>query len=238
MQLKPIEHKRIADHVFDQLQELILTGEFREGDKILSERELANAFQVSRITVRDAVGKLAGMGMLEKRQGQGTFVSRTSGKTHAHMIMIMDSQNATMQDLLELCMGFECNAAALAAQRARQSDIAFMDKCIKESESEMRRAHLGSACDTRFHMTIAQANNNPLQVFVMKRLYEFLTFGIKENIFAQNEKSQKFETIQQQHRNIMNAIKAHDPMRAYRANKLHIEFVIQNLVKTEKVATR
>ena len=79
--LKPIKPKRISDQVFDQLRELIFRGEFKTGEKILTERELAEAFGVSRTSVRDAINKLVVMGLLEQRQGQGTFV-RSPESTH------------------------------------------------------------------------------------------------------------------------------------------------------------
>ena len=234
--LKPIKPKRIADQVFDQLHELILHGEFKPGEKIMTERELAESFQVSRTSVRDAINKLVVMGMLEQRQGQGTFVSRPGGKTHSYMTKVMESQNASMRDLLEVRMGLECNAAALAAQRAQGNDIEFMERSLKEIEEEVKAGRLGSDADTQFHMAIAYATHNPLQIFIMKQFHDFLSFGIKENLFALYRESRTFDTVQQQHSQIMNAIKAHDPMHAYMATKRHIEYVIQTIDESEKMA--
>jgi GntR family transcriptional repressor for pyruvate dehydrogenase complex len=234
--LKPIKPKRIADQVFDQLHDLILKGVFKPGEKIMTERELSESFQVSRTSVRDAINKLVVMGMLEQRQGQGTFISRPGGKAHSYMAKVMESQNATMEDLLEVRMGLECNAAALAAQRARTKDIEFLEMSLREIEEEVRAGHLGSDADTQFHMAIAYATHNPLQIFIMKQFHDFLAFGIKENLFTLYRESRKFETIHDQHTSILAAIKAHDPMRAYMATKRHIEYVIQTLQEGEKAA--
>jgi GntR family transcriptional repressor for pyruvate dehydrogenase complex len=68
--LKPIKPKRISDQVFDQLRELIFRGEFKAGEKILTERELAEAFGVSRTSVRDAINKLVVMGLLDQNRGR------------------------------------------------------------------------------------------------------------------------------------------------------------------------
>jgi len=234
--LKPIKPKRIADQVFDQLHELILRGTFKPGEKIMTERELSEAFEVSRTSVRDAINKLVVMGMLEQRQGQGTFVSRPGGKTHSYMTKVMESQNATMRDLLEVRMGLECNAAALAAQRAQDADVGFLESSLKEIDDAVVAGKLGSDADTQFHMAIAYATHNPLQVFIMKQFHDFLSYGIKENLFRLYRESREIETIQQQHTQIMNAIKARDPMRAYMATKRHIEYVIQTVVENEKSA--
>lgn len=236
--LKPIKPKRIADQVFDQLHDLILRGQFKPGQKIMTERELSEAFQVSRTSVRDAINKLVVMGMLEQRQGQGTFVSPPGGKAHSYMAKVMASQNATLQDLLEVRMGLECNAAALAAQRAKAADIEFLEKSLAEIEDEVQAGNLGSEADIQFHMAIAYATHNPLQVFMMKQFHDFLSYGIKENLFTLYRESRQVETIQQQHIAIMNAIKAHDPMHAYMATKRHIEYVIQTIDESEAKEAR
>lgn len=236
--LKPIKPKRIADQVFDQLHDLILRDRFKPGEKIMTERELAEAFQVSRTSVRDAINKLVVMGMLEQRQGQGTFVSRPGGKTHAYMAKVMVSQNASMQDLLEVRMGLECSAAALAAQRAQDSDIEFLEKSLEEIEDAVQAGRLGSDADTQFHMAIAYATHNPLQVFIMKQLHDFLAYGIKENLFTPHRESSEFEAIQQQHIQIMNAIKARDATGAYMATKRHFEYVIQTIAEGKMRAAR
>ena len=234
--LKPIKPKRIADQVFEQLYELIFRGEFKPGEKIMTERELSEAFQVSRTSVRDAINKLVVMGMLEQRQGQGTFVCRPGGKTHSFMAKVMSSQNASLQDLLEVRMGLECNAAALAAQRAGNDDIEFLEKSLAEIEKQVNEGRLGSSADAQFHMAIAYATHNPLQVFLMKQFYDFLAYGIKENLFTLYRESRKFETIQKQHVQIVSGIKARDPMRAYLATKQHIEYVIQTIREGEQAA--
>ena len=234
--LKPIKPKRIADQVFEQLYELIFRDEFKPGEKIMTERELSEAFQVSRTSVRDAINKLVVMGMLEQRQGQGTFVCQPGGKTHSFMAKVMSSQNASLQDLLEVRMGLECNAAALAAQRAGDDDIQFLEKSLAEIERQVNEGRLGSSADTQFHMAIAYATHNPLQVFLMKQFYDFLAYGIKENLFTLYRESRKFETIQKQHVKIVSGIKARDPMRAYMATKQHIEYVIQTIREGEQAA--
>ncbi len=234
--LKPIKPKRIADQVFDQLHDLILRGVFKPGEKIMTERELSDAFQVSRTSVRDAINKLVVMGMLEQRQGQGTFVSRPGGKAHSYMAKVMESQNATMQDLLEVRMGMECNAAALAAQRAEPADIEFLEKSLTEIEEAVEAGKMGADADTQFHMAIAYATHNPLQVFMMKQFHDFLAYGIKENLFTLYGESQEFKTVQQQHIKIVNAIREQNPMHAYMAAKRHIEYVIDTIIESEKAA--
>jgi GntR family transcriptional regulator, transcriptional repressor for pyruvate dehydrogenase complex len=234
--LKPIKPKRISDQVFEQLRELIFRGEFKPGEKIMTERELSDAFDVSRTSVRDAINKLVVMGLLEQKQGQGTFVRSPGGRDHEFMAEAMRSQNATLLDLLEVRMGLECNSAALAAQRAVDRDITFMEDSLRELNEEMGAGRLGASADTSFHMAIAYATHNPLQVYIMKRFYDFLFYGIEENLIKLYEAVDQLENIGSQHQDIIDAIKAHDPHAAYLATKRHIEYVMRRVGEQKRDA--
>ena len=223
--LKPIKPKRISDQVFDQLRELIFRGEFKTGEKILTERELAEAFGVSRTSVRDAINKLVVMGLLEHKQGQGTFVRSPESSDKSILATMVESQGASITDLLEVRMGLECNAAAMAATRAVETDFQFMEKSIKEMQKEVDSGRLGTEADASFHMAIAYATNNPLQIFIMKNFYDFLFTGIKVNLEGLYEIPGNIDTILDQHKAIYRAIREHNPESAYRAMKRHIDFV-------------
>ena len=223
--LKPIKPKRISDQVFDQLRELIFRGEFKAGEKILTERELAEAFGVSRTSVRDAINKLVVMGLLEQKQGQGTFVRSPETKEKSILATMVESQDASISDLLEVRMGLECNAAAMAATRAVEKDFQFMEKSIEEMQKEVQSGRLGTEADASFHMAIAYATNNPLQVFIMKNFYDFLFSGIRANLEGLYQNPGNIDIILEQHKAIYQAIKKRDPESAYKAMKKHIDFV-------------
>jgi GntR family transcriptional repressor for pyruvate dehydrogenase complex len=224
--LKPIKPKRISDQVYEQLRELIFRGEFKPGEKIMTERELSKALNVSRTSVRDAINKLVVMGLLEQKQGQGTFVRPPASKLNGLLAEAMESQDATLEDLLEVRMGMECNAAALAAGRAVEKDIQFLEKSIEEMRSEIRQGRLGTEADVAFHMAISYATQNPLQVFLMKRFYDFLFHGIRENLIHLYEEQETLVNIMSQHEKIFEAIRSHDPDLAFHAMKEHITFVL------------
>jgi GntR family transcriptional repressor for pyruvate dehydrogenase complex len=225
--LKPIKPKRISDQVFDQLRELIFRGEFKAGEKILTERELAEAFGVSRTSVRDAINKLVVMGLLDQKQGQGTFVRSPESQEKSLLATMVESQGASISDLLEVRMGLECNAAAMAASRAVEKDFQFMEKSIEEMQKEVKSGRLGSEADASFHMAIAYATNNPLQVFIMKNFYDFLFTGIKVNLEGLYKVPGNIDTILEQHTLIYQAIRKGNPGAAHRAMKQHIDFVYE-----------
>ena len=175
--LKPIKPKRISDQVLEQLRELIFRSEFKPGQQIPPERELAEALKVSRTSVRDAIGKLVAMGLLEQHQGQGTFV-RVPAPTDTHPLAVaMETQNASLEDLLEVRMGLECNAASLAAVRAEESDLQFLEKSLDEMRKEVQAGRLGTEADVAFHMAVTYASKNPLQVYLMRFLLRLSLCG-------------------------------------------------------------
>ncbi|MGD9975699.1 MAG: FadR/GntR family transcriptional regulator [Desulfatirhabdiaceae bacterium] len=224
--LKPIKPKRISDQVFDQLRELIFRGEMKPGDQILPERDLAEAMNVSRTSIRDAINKLVVMGLLEQRQGQGTFIRSPEFQSKNPLAVAMETQDATLEDLLEVRMGLECNAAALAARRAVDTDMHFMEKSIEEMKAEVRSGRLGTEADVSFHMAVSYATKNPLQVYIMKNFYDFLFVGIKENLSHLYRDPVNIEKILEQHLEIFQAIRNHDDAQAFLAMQKHINFVL------------
>ncbi len=223
LSLKPIKPKRISDQVFDQLRELILRGELKPGQQITPERELADVLGVSRTSVRDAINKMVATGLLAQRQGQGTFVCVPGNKKNP-VAVAMETQDASLEDLLEVRMGLECNAAAYAAKRATEEDIRFLEKSIAEMKKEVSSGRLGTEADVSFHMAISFATRNPLQVYLMKNFYDFLFHGIKENLAHLYEKPGNIEKILHQHTAIYEAIRSHDANASFAAMQRHIHF--------------
>jgi GntR family transcriptional repressor for pyruvate dehydrogenase complex len=224
--LNPIRPKRISDQVFDQLRELIFRGELKPGDQIMPERDLSETLNVSRTSVRDAIRKLVVMGFLEQRQGQGTFVRDPETLTKNPLALAIEAQDATLIDLLEVRLGMECNAAALAARRASEKDIAFIEKSLEDMKQDILGGSLGNEADVSFHMAVSYATKNPLQVYLMKNFFDYLFIGIKENLKYLYEDPGNIESIITQHTRIVEAIKSRDPQQAFEAMKSHIAFVI------------
>ncbi|SMC86080.1 transcriptional regulator, GntR family [Desulfocicer vacuolatum DSM 3385] len=224
--IKPIKPKRISDQVFDQIRELIFRGTLKPGEKMMPERELAEAMNVSRTTIRDAIQRLVTMGLIVQKQGQGTFVKTHDGKIESPLVKAMEAQDATIEELLEVRMGLECNATALAAKRADENDLKALAHSIEEMKIEIASGRLGTEADTSFHMAIAYAAKNPLQVLVMRNFYDYLFYGIRENLSGLYEKEDNIQIIIRQHEEIMKTIKNRDPYGAYKAMKNHIQFVM------------
>jgi len=225
LSLKPIKPKKISDQVFEQIRELIFRGTLKPGNQLMPERELADALEVSRTTVRNAINKLVVLGLLEHKQGQGTFVRSPDMRRENPLAVAMQAPDATIDDLLEVRMGLECNAAALAAQRAREKDIVLIEASLDEMREEVASGRLGTEADTSFHMGIAYATKNPVHVYLMKNFYDFLFVGIKKNLTHLYEDPDNIDSILDQHFEISQCIRKHDSGAAFEAMSRHIRFV-------------
>jgi GntR family transcriptional repressor for pyruvate dehydrogenase complex len=224
--LKPIKPKRMSDQVFEQLKDLIFRGHLKPGERLMTERELAQSLGVSRPTVREAINKLVAMHLLEHRQGQGTFVNvPTAGADRNPLAAVINGHDASLMDLLEVRQGLECNAVALAARRATDEDIREIEKSVREMEAAVGDGSLGSDADISFHMAIAYATRNVVQIHIMKSLYDLLFYGIQENLQHLYVEPTNLDKVLKQHTDILNAIRQHDPDEAYAAMKRHISFV-------------
>ena len=227
IRLKPISPKRISDQVFDQLRELIFQGDLKPGQKIMTERELAEALGVSRNSVREAINKLVALRFLEQRQGQGTFVRSFDEAVKIPLGTVMQTQDASLIDLLEMRMGIECTSASLAAQRANADDLAAIETAIAEMTADTGRGGLGTEGDLAFHLAIASATKNPLQVYIMKNVVDFLHVGIRENLLHLYQNPANIVEILRQHKAIYQAIRGGDADAAFKTMKNHINYVIR-----------
>jgi GntR family transcriptional regulator, transcriptional repressor for pyruvate dehydrogenase complex len=222
--LKP---KKLADQVFERIRDLIFKGDLRPGEQLKSERELSDILSVSRPTIRQAIRKLIELGLIENRQGQGTYICNPMEARGQNMLReMLDWGDASLRDLLEVRMALECQAATSAAQRATAADVAALDRHVKDMRSTIGTGALGILEDVRFHMTLAYATKNQVQIMLMKNLYDLLHFGIEESLKQLYLDPGNIETILSQHQHVSDAIRQRDPDSAYDAMHHHITFVI------------
>jgi GntR family transcriptional repressor for pyruvate dehydrogenase complex len=224
---KEIRPKKIADHVFEQIQDLIFRGQLRPGEKLLPERELAEALNVSRNSVREAINKLVDRKLIENRQGMGTFVRMPKPGQSDNPLKTALGDDISIQELLEVRLGLECNAAVLAARKATSEDIVYLDNVMEEMSILVAEGNMGHEADVRFHMGIAYASKNRVQVHMMKNFYDLLYYGIERSHVHLYEERSNLETILDQHNRILGAIRNHDTQLSYDIMRDHIKFVME-----------
>jgi GntR family transcriptional repressor for pyruvate dehydrogenase complex len=199
----------------------------KPGERLMTERELAQTLQVSRPVVREAINKLVNIGLIEQRQGQGTFVTSLDDSVHKNpLAAVVEGRNVSLLDLLEVRLELECNAATMAAQRATTEDIAGLESSLNQMIAEIKRGELGAHADVSFHMAISYATKNMVQIYIMKTFYDLMFFGIKENLEGLYAEPGNLDRIMKQHTDVFQCIRRHDPDAADEAMKQHILFVL------------
>ena len=160
----------LADALFVKLEAQIRSGTLPPGARLPTQREIAEAEQVSRTVVREAVARLEVQGLAVARQGSGVFVSDEVAYQAFQVTRHETSELADIIRLLEVRLSVESEMAAFAAARRTVSDITAMRGALAEMAAVADDPVASAAADTRLHMAIAQATQN--ERFV--RLIEFL----------------------------------------------------------------
>lgn len=136
---RPVSRGLLSDDVVNEIRRLLATERLRAGDKLPSERDLAQALKVSRSVVRDAVQRLTALGVLELRRGTGTFVRASFGSSE-RASAASQQPSIHLPHLLEAAAHIEAALAGLAAERAADADRAAIGPAIGASPLDERSA--------------------------------------------------------------------------------------------------
>jgi GntR family transcriptional repressor for pyruvate dehydrogenase complex len=174
---EPIKSASLADAVIDQLKGSILEGTLQPGDRMPSEQELCTQLQVSRTAIREAKKALIGMGLLETRRGQGTFVRENVLDVLADSIRWgLQMEKGSIQELIEARRIVEVETAALAAERATEEMKQQLTHLIlqmqKAIDADDRKAFLGG--DVAWHAAMAEAAENRVVTRMIMAIRSFL----------------------------------------------------------------
>ncbi len=173
---------RYYEYVIEQIKEMIASGELKDGEKIPSERELAERFEVSRVPIREALKILEFMGILDSSRGDGTYLRSLSAEEAIRMVdFAVTASGETMIELLELRMNLEGFAAYHAARRRTKEDLEKIYQTIRdmreakktnpESEEEINTLR---DISHNFHREVVRAAHNKVLLSVYENLYELL----------------------------------------------------------------
>ncbi len=170
---RAIQTKRLYQQIAEQIREQILRGELKPDSRLPSERELAETFNVSRPSVREAMISLEASGWVEVRVGEGTFVGSGKGKSHS-----FDFTSENTPGLLELFQSrriIEPELAALAAKRVGEAEIRILSAAVDEAEKYFKRGELADDADYAFHVQLASYSGNMVLADVIRKLWELRT---------------------------------------------------------------
>lgn len=233
LEFKKIKPKKIYEEVANVLLEMIRNGELKPGDKLQSVQALAENFQVGRSAIREALTSLRAMGVVEMRQGEGTFVK----EFNPDGIMYPLSQAYLMSDeqieqLLEMRKILETGIVAAAAVKRTDSDLRQIGETLAEMKKAVGNEELGEKADLDFHMAIAKATQNHLLVRLMHHVSDLMAEAMKETrrLLLYSEDA-TMEKLNEEHERIYQAIVDRDKEAARKAMLKHLEGVEQVLME-------
>jgi GntR family transcriptional repressor for pyruvate dehydrogenase complex len=173
MTFKSIKIKRLTSQIAEQIRSAILAGEFAPGDKLPSERDLAEMFGVSRPSVREALTMLASSGLVSSHQGGGTVVLSLLDSSDINPFSeLIRIEKERALDVIEVRKGIEAWTAYFAAQRALPEDLERMEEIISDMRHAMKGHASSEELDAVFHLSVARATHNFVWIHLMQSIYD------------------------------------------------------------------
>ncbi len=238
---RKISALRIPDTVAREIEQRILEGSFRAGDRLPPERELALQWGISRASLREAIRLLVARGLLTSRQGEGTFVTDRLDAGFTEPWQAMLRQHASVrEDMLEFRHMLEAKAAECAALRATDDDRQRLRQCHERLEAAFAGDDLEEQVDrdVEFHQAIAEAAHNAVIGHLTASLLRLMRDHIRRNLGELVPIPEALSDLRRQHRAIWNAIDGRSPEAARDAAATHIDFVRRRLAESLRADAR
>lgn len=200
-----------------------MSGELQEGDRLPTERELAEQFEVSRTAVREAINALVQRGLVDARPGRGTFVIYGTSQSVKHSLglMMRIGQAGKSTNLVEIREILEPEIAALAAERATEKHITAMQEAVETMDATLDDIDAFIEADDRFHLALAEGTQNPLILMLLDPVVGLLHEQRKRISLVSGGP----ERGQYHHKRILKAVVHHDPEAAREAMRAHLRQV-------------
>jgi len=214
---KPIISIRVYQQIVQEIRDLISQHKLKPGDRLPTEREMAERFRVSRTSIRAAIHTLDALGLIESRQGDGTYVRTNElDALPDTLLMALQSKREAIEEILTARKILEPSIAAQAAQMATPQDIADLEDVIRRHEEKTALNDPGVEEDAQFHRIVARATGNTVVLEVM----EVLADVIRES----RELLLRYQSshLRRGHREILTALQARDSEAARQAMVRHI----------------
>jgi GntR family transcriptional regulator, transcriptional repressor for pyruvate dehydrogenase complex len=218
----------LPERIYSDILNRIIEGEYKEGDRLPTEHALAERFDTSRPTVREALARLRADRIIETRHGSGTTVTRRpdpSVRRFAPLETLSDIKRC-----YEYRVVTESGAAALAAEKADDADIAAIQHAWDDLETIVQTQGIGARDDYAFHFAIAQASKNPFFTTALSFIQEQVVFSmnLSRNLSLVNS-IERQRLVQSEHLAVLEAIRRHDPQGAAQAMHEHLKNALERM---------
>lgn len=223
------ESRAATGSVSEHLLELLLGSSMRPGDKLPSERKLAEALGVGRSAVREAIASLGVLGIVETRVGSGTYLHSATSELLPHTLpwsMLVDQDQTA--DLSFVRGALERAAAGLAAELATPEEIASLQALVQEQRDADHDVERYVDADIDFHRQLAQIARNPILAELLSTTRALLKVWFENAV----EKKEDVERAIHEHTAIADAIAAHDADAARAAMERHMQTATARIMRS------
>jgi GntR family transcriptional repressor for pyruvate dehydrogenase complex len=228
MPFQKIQSERVADSVVTQIEQLILRGILRGGERLPSERDLAERMGVSRPSLREAIQTLQDKNLLTAKASAGIFVADLLGNAFtAPLTELFSTHDEAVFDYISFRRDLEGMAAERAATLGSETDHqvirAIMDKMVQANSDG--NPDTEATLDADFHMAIIEASHNVFLLHMVRSMFDMLKKGVFYNRQVMFHQSTTRLALLEQHRAICDAIMARDPIAARGAVDAHMSYI-------------
>ena len=224
--IQAIEKQNISNIVYEKMMDMVVQGTWKQGDMIPSENELCEAFSVSRNTIRQAIQRLSALGILNSRQGRGTFVSEIDAGAYLNLLIptvFLGEKDAL--NVFQYMKAIQVESVRIACKTASDKELLFLDTFIEQMKAADNYIDFFNY-DMDYHHYIAHLTNNPLFVKSMEIAAKLLHVYL-EDIVALHGGSTSLE----QHKDCYNALLERDVDKAVKIMENHYATIMDRLGK-------
>jgi GntR family transcriptional repressor for pyruvate dehydrogenase complex len=210
-----------AEEVVERLRDMIQSGEITSGDRLPPERDLAKLLGVSRPTLRAGIRSLSTVGILQSRQGAGTFVAGVEGSPtlDGSALRLMSALHGfTSDEMFETRLALEMSIAGLAAERATGEQTTLMSEEIAAMYASLDDPEQYLVHDMKFHQLVASASGNRILTSLMNMIAKILFDTRRKTV----KNATDLKDSAGQHQNVYRAIRERDPEAARSAMREHL----------------
>ncbi|MBC6440157.1 MAG: FadR family transcriptional regulator [Rhodospirillales bacterium] len=220
---------KLGDRVYEQIVERIVDSTLAEGERLPSEHDFCRMFEVSRPVVREALARLRADGIIDSRQGSGSYVRHRPVRDMLRYGTASDA--VQLLRCFEFRIALECEAAALAALRRSVEDLRAIRVANDACNKVAKAGRLGKQEDLAFHMAIARAAGNDLFAKTMESLHDDIQDGMNmARSLSRDEQRARVRILRDEHEAVFEAIADHDSDRARVAMRAHLQNAQRRIV--------
>jgi GntR family transcriptional repressor for pyruvate dehydrogenase complex len=225
--------EKLSQSVVRQIEQLILRGILRPGERLPSERDMAEKLGVSRPSLRDAVADLSERGLVSSRAGSGVFVAEVLGSAFSPaLIELFSTHEEAVFDYIAFRRDMEALAAERAARLGSETDLRVIDTIFHKMEAahQKRDPSDEAQLDAEFHMAIIEASHNVIMLHMLRSMFDLLRQGVFYNRQMLFRNRMTRDQLLDQHRAMNAAMQARDPVAARAAVEAHLTYVEQAFI--------